>query len=120
MYYAALRDSRLPFAKALLEVGHRVDQRSCAGGATPLMWAAHNGPPKALAWLLEVPQARATLQWKVTAMGFSCDGFTALHFAAWSNSSVCFRVLVDNGADEGAVDARGRTPKQVWNSGRGK
>ena len=59
------KDARLPFAKALVGAGYRGDACGNTFNETPLMWAAVNGSPQALRWLLEeVPQAKATLEWK--------------------------------------------------------
>ncbi len=84
-------------------------------GRTPLMWAVYanfNDPLPALQkdiervyyvrTLLTTPGIKATMTDK--------DGFTALHWAAWSGMPLCTLLLADAGLDINQQDGNGYTP----------
>lgn len=85
-------------------------------GRTPLMWAVYanfNDPSKALEKdrerlfyvdaLLKAPGIRS--------QAVDADGFTALHWAAWSGMPrCCERLVKEGGLDVNAKDSKGYTP----------
>ncbi len=84
-------------------------------GRTPLMWAAYanfNDPLPALQKDIErVYYMRALLATTGIKPGMTDkDGFTALHWAAWSGMPLCTLLLVDAGLDVNQQDANGYTP----------
>lgn len=84
-------------------------------GRTPLMWAAYcnfNNADEALnkdiARLYYVRQLLATPG--INTKQTDRDGFTALHWAAWSGMPYTAVLLLDSGIDINATDHKGYTP----------
>lgn len=84
-------------------------------GRTPLMWAAYcnfNDPQRSLEKDLDrlyyVKQLLATPG--VNAKAADQDGFTALHWAAWSGMPYSALLLVEAGLDVNAAEGNGYTP----------
>ncbi len=84
-------------------------------GRTPLMWAAYanfNDPLLAAKKDLErVYYVRTLLDTPGVSIAMTDkDGFTALHWAAWSGMPICSLLLADAGIDINAQDHNGYTP----------
>lgn len=113
------RTGNVDAAKLLVSHGATVDAREQWGQQTALIWAAAEGQPQMLKFLLEHhanPNARAvTRDWqrKVTAEGRPKDmhrgGFTPLLYAARESCIECARILLGHGADIDLPDPDGRT-----------
>lgn len=89
--------------RLLLDAGADKNAKSAAGW-TALHWAASRGRLYAILILLEAG---------VTVDAKTVDEETPLHLAATLTSTDVWEALVGAGADEGAVDKNGRTPKEL-------
>lgn len=107
-----------PFSKELEELvkedTEAINSRDC-NGRTPLMWTVYvnyNDPSETakkdvkrlfyLNELLKVPGIRTNES--------DNDGFTALHWAAWSGLPACVKRLAEVGSDVNAPEKAGYTP----------
>lgn len=84
-------------------------------GRTPLMWAVytHNNDPEASLtedtkrlWYVQALMAQPGIDLNMRDR----DGFTALHWAAWSDMPECAFALIKGGMDVNAAENNGYTP----------
>ena len=91
-----------PMADALVEAGAQVDAPIDETGRTCLHLYSHHEEIQAVAWLLERGASVVARQ---------DDGRTPLHLAAERNSrTTVVGLLLQKGADPGALDALGKRP----------
>ena len=79
------RDGKLDEVRAELARGGDVNDKN-ANGSTALMWAVGNGHNSIVKLLLDQPAVKVNEK--------DDDGWTALHFAAWSNNPEGARMLL--------------------------
>jgi len=96
----AAGEDRLPFLKALIASGAKLDVKDLKGN-TPLHWAASTGTPEAAAALVD---AGASLDVR------NSYGWTPLAEAARLGNLGVAKVLVDKGSSLDAKDSAGKTP----------
>jgi ankyrin repeat protein len=117
---AVARTGNVEAARLLVEAGADVNATEEWGGQTALIWAAAQGQPEMIAYLIGAgaePDARATIRdWDrlVTAepRGKDMDtgGLTALLYAAREGCAECARALVEGGADINLTDPNNISP----------
>ena len=117
---AVARTGDVAAAAVLLAAGAEIDARERWGGQTALMWAASQGHPEMITFLIENgadPDARGTVrEWERKVIkeprpkDMNQGGFTPLLYAAREGCIECARRLVEGGADIDLPDPDRVTP----------
>ena len=131
---AVARTGRVDAAKVLLKYKANPNASEQWGGQTALMWAAAQGQPEMIRFLIDngaqVDARAVTRDWqrRVTAEGRPKDmdrgGLTALLYAAREGCAACVTELLKRKADINLADPNGVTPLIIalmnlhWDTGR--
>jgi ankyrin repeat protein len=114
----AIGDGKFFAAKALIDLGAKVDSASGALGVTPLMTAATQIPPKSRTSALTQGPPPNELALELIAKGananqLSREGVTALMVAAGHNNTAMIGLLLKAGADPTLKNHEGLTAAQI-------
>jgi ankyrin repeat protein len=114
----AIGDGKFFAAKALLDLGAKVDSASGKEGVSPLMTAATQIPPKSRTSALTLGPPPNELAQEIINKGAdvnqrSKEGVTALMVAAGHNNTAMIGLLLKAGADPAIRNAEGLTASEI-------
>jgi quinoprotein dehydrogenase-associated probable ABC transporter substrate-binding protein len=114
----AIGDGKFFAAKALIDLGAKVDSVSGREGVSPLMTAATQVPPKSRTSALTLGPPPNELALDIIAKGadvnqMSKEGVTALMVAAGHNNTAMIGLLLKAGADPALKNREGLTASQI-------
>lgn len=114
----AIGDGKFFAAKALIDLGAKVDSASGKEGVSPLMTAATQIPPKSRTTALTLGPPPNELALAIIAKGAnvnqaSKDGVTALMVAAGHNNTAMIGLLLKAGAEASLKNKEGLTASQI-------